>query len=40
MTKVDEWRGVCAVCGEPVLGRADPLSGASVPAPGPGEAVR
>jgi len=40
MTHANEYVGPCAVCGEPVLGRADPLSGASVPAPGPGEAVR
>jgi len=40
MTHVNEWRGVCALCGECVAGRADPKAGATVPAPGPGDEVR
>ena len=39
MTHVVEHTDICAVCGEPVMGRADPRSGASVPAPEQGEAV-
>ena len=39
MTHVAEHTGICAVCGEPVRGRADLRTGATVPVPGPGEAA-
>jgi hypothetical protein len=40
MTHVVEHIDTCAVCREPVMGRADPHTDATVPAPGPGEAAR
>ena len=36
---VGPWQGICAVCGEPVAGYADPHTDATVPAPGPGVAA-
>jgi hypothetical protein len=39
MTHVVEHTDTCAVCREPVMGRADPHTDATVPAPGPGEAA-